>query len=102
MNYRIVPSPDAETDFTSVSWWYQQIDPNLVSRFMEESRAILARIAQFPHQFPLVNGVVRRARLKRFPYGIYYSLKSKEAKIIAILHQRRSDDVWRRRSHGDN
>ena len=100
MNYLIVPSPDAEADFTSASWWYQQIDPNLVSRFMVESRATLARIAQFPYQFPLVNGTIRRARLKRFPYGIYYSLRSNEAKIIAVLHQRRSDDVWRQRSHG--
>ena len=100
MNYRIVPSPDAEADFTLASWWYQQIDPNLASRFMVESRAKLSRIAQFPYQFPLVNGAVHRALLKRFPYGIYYSLKSQEAKIIAILHQRRSDDVWKQRSHG--
>jgi toxin ParE1/3/4 len=100
MNYRIVPSPDAEADFTSVSWWYQQIDPKLVSRLMVESRAILARIAQFPYQFPLVNGTIRRAPLKRFPYAIYYSLKSTEAKILAVLHQRRSDDAWRQRSHG--
>ena len=98
MNYLIVPSPDAEADFTSASWWYQQIDPNLVSRFMVESRATLARIAQFPYQFPLVNGTIRRALLKRFPYGIYYSLDHDEVSVTAILHQRRSDDIWNHRS----
>ena len=98
MNYRIVPSPDAEADFTLASWWYQQIDPNLASRFMVESRAKLARIAQFPYQFPLVNGAVHRALLKRFPYAIYYSLEHDEVSITAILHQRRSDDIWKKRS----
>jgi len=98
MNYLIVPSPGAEADFTLTSWWYQQIEPNLASRFMVESRAKLTRIAQFPYQFPLVNGTVRRALLKRFPYGIYYSLDHDEVSITAILHQRRSDDIWKRRS----
>jgi plasmid stabilization system protein ParE len=98
MKYCIVPSPDAEADFTLASWWYQQIDPNLASRFMVESRAKLARIAQFPYQFQLVNGAVRRARLKRFPYGIYYSIDHDEVFITAILHLRRSDDIWKQRS----
>lgn len=98
MNYRIVPSPDAEADARSASWWYKQIDPNLASRFAVESRATVARISQFPYQFPLVNGTVRRALLKRFPYAIYYSLKSDEAKIMTVLHQRRSDVIWKQRS----
>ena len=98
MNYRIVPSPDAEADFTSASWWYQQIDPNLVSRFIVESRATLARMAQFPYQFALVNGTIRRARLKRFPNGIYYSIDHDEVFITAIPHLRRSDDIWKQRS----
>lgn len=99
MNYRIVLTPDADADIGSAFSWYQSIDPNIASRFMSEGRTTMVRILQFPYIFPLVNGAVRRARLKRFPYGIYYSLKSKEAKILAILHQRRSDDVWRQRSH---
>jgi plasmid stabilization system protein ParE len=99
MNYRIVLTPDADADIGSIFSWYQNIDPDLAARFMSEGRTTMVRIPQFPYGFPLVNGAVRRARLKRFPYGIYYSLRLNEAKIIAILHQRRSDEVWRQRSH---
>ena len=101
MKYSIVLTPDADEDIGSIFSWYHRIDPNLAFRFVWEGRTATARIARFPYQFALVNGAVRRARLKRFPYGIYYYLKSKEAKIIAILHERRSDDVWRQRSHRD-
>jgi len=63
MKYRIVPSPDAEADVTSASWWYQNIDLNLATRFVAEGRATIASITRFPYRFPLVNGTVRRARL---------------------------------------
>ena len=69
MRYRIVPSSDAEADVTSVSWWYQRIDPNLTSRFIGEVRATVRRIAQFPYRFQLVNGAARQARLARGGVG---------------------------------
>jgi plasmid stabilization system protein ParE len=70
----------------------------LAFQFWLESRTLGLRIAQFPYQFSLLNGTVRRARLKRFPYAMYYQLESEMAFVIAVLHQRRSDDVWRQRS----
>jgi plasmid stabilization system protein ParE len=99
MKYRIVPSSDAEADVISASWWYRRIAPNLAARFVAEGRATLRRIAQFPSRFPLVNGSVRRALLTRFPYAIYYSLNYDEVFLIAVLHQRRSDSIWKQRSH---
>jgi plasmid stabilization system protein ParE len=99
MKYRIVLTPDADADRLDLSW-YHRIDPNLAFRFVSEGRTTMARIAQFPYRFPLVNGAVRKARLKRFPYGIYYSLDHDEVFITAILHQSRSDNIWRQRSHG--
>src|SRR5215218_363169 len=100
MNYRIVLSPDAKADVHSARQWYRRIDPNLAFQFSSEGRTAVDRIAQFPFQFPLVNGAVRRALLKRFPYAIYYHFDSDKASVIAVLHQRRSDAVWRQRSHG--
>ena len=98
MKYRIVPSPDAEADVTSASWWYHNIDPNLATRFVADGRATVASLAQFPYRFRLVNGTVRRARMRRFPYAVYYAVKGHEVLITAVLHQRRSDGVWKQRS----
>jgi len=77
MNYHIVLSLDAKADIRSARWWYRRIDPDLARRFSLEGRTTVRRIAQFPYQFPLINGIVRQALLKRFPYAMYYRLYSK-------------------------
>ena len=98
MNYHIVLSPDARADIRSVRRWYLRIDRELAHRFSLEGRTTVRRIAQFPYQFPLVNGTVRQALLKRFPYAMYYHLYSKLVFVIAVVHQRRSDAIWKQRS----
>src|SRR5215470_17632992 len=98
MKYQVVFSPGATMDVCSVRLWYRRIDPNLAAQFWLESRTTARRIAQFPYQFLLVNGTIRRASLKRFPYAMYYHLKSNLVLIFAVIHERRSDAVWRQRS----
>src|SRR5215208_3635074 len=97
MNYLIVLSPDAKADIRSVRRWYRRIDPNLAFQFSLEGRSAVRRIAQFPYRFSLVNGTVRRATMNRFPYAMYYRLDSDKASVFAVLHQRRSDAIWRQR-----
>jgi plasmid stabilization system protein ParE len=100
MKYRIATSRGAEADIDSVGLWYELTDLQLALRFLSETNATVERIRQFPYAFPLLNGAVRRATLKRFPYFVYYSVSNNEVFIITILHQRRSETVWRNRSHG--
>src|ERR1044071_8176796 len=94
MNHRIVLSPDAQADFISAVWWYQQIDPKLATRFTREALATLHRIARYPYSYALIEGTVRRGRLKRFPYLIHYSLDMDGISVIAVTHERQADNVW--------
>jgi plasmid stabilization system protein ParE len=94
MKYRSVLSPGAKADIRSAVRWYQRIDLNLAFRFTREVLAIRRRIEQFPFQFPSFRGTTRRALLKRFPYSIHYYLNAGEASVIAVIHQRRSDNIW--------
>jgi len=100
MNIRVILSPDAKADISSTIEWYHRADPNLASRFEKETFTTLHRIGQFPYGFPVMNGTVRQALLKRFPYAVYYSLGSKNAWVTALLHQRRSDSAWIIRGNG--
>lgn len=75
--------------------WYRRIDSNLARRFSLEGRTIVRRIAQFPNQFPRVDGTLRQALLRRFPYAMYYRLHSKLVIVVAVVHQRRSDAIWK-------
>ena len=102
MNYRVILSPDAKADISSAVRWYQRRDPKLAFSFMLEVLAIRRRISQYPYQFPLINGKVRRALLKGFPYSVYYSLDNRTISVIAVLHQRRANTLWLERGNGRN
>jgi len=103
MSYRIILSPDAKADISSAVRWYQRRDLNVAFRFTLETLAVLRRIKRFPYQYPHVKGSIRRARLKRFPYYIYYALnKEGGALVFAVLHQRRSPSIWMDRGNGLN
>jgi plasmid stabilization system protein ParE len=82
----------------SVRRWYHNIDRNLAHRFSLEARTKVRRIVQFPYQFPRVNGTLRQALLNRFPYAMYYRLHAKLVIVVAVVHQRRSEAIWRQRS----
>jgi plasmid stabilization system protein ParE len=97
---RIILSPDAKADIRSTIRWYRRTDPNLALRFKLDARAILRRIARFPYQFPLAEGTLRRARLKQFPYAIYFSLKNSDVRVKSVVHERRADSVWKSRGNG--
>jgi plasmid stabilization system protein ParE len=94
MYRRIILSPDAEADIASAIAWYRRIELSLGSRFKTDTHATLRRIARFPYQFPLIEGAIRRVRLKLFPYAILYSLEKEGVYVKAVVHERRADNVW--------
>lgn len=40
---------------------------------------------------------IRRARLKRFPYGLFFRLVDDDIFVIACFHANRDPKVWRER-----
>lgn len=99
MKYRSVLSPGAKAEIRSAARWYQRIDPNLAFRFRQETFATLRRIEKSPYHFRIVDGKTRRALLKHFPYSIFFTLKKHGPFVIAVVHQRRSDTIWRDRTN---
>ena len=89
MRYHVILSPDAEEDIESGVRWYVQKDISLGPRFRVEAKAALARLARNPYQYPVIDKLVRRALMNRFPYGIYFTVRPAEVLVITISHQRR-------------
>jgi len=91
MKYTIVLSPGANADIESVVRWYLKIDPNLAFRFLMETNKVLQRIRRMPYAFASRAGASRRARLKRFPYYVHYSVAMNVVTVKAIVHERRGN-----------
>ncbi len=64
---RIIFTPAAQADLNSALDWYDAHAPHVVPQFRNTLRAILARIAENPKQFPPEYRQTRRALLRRFP-----------------------------------
>lgn len=70
MNRSAVLTAEAEADLTDAAGWYENIRPGLGFRLIDQVRATVARIDFMPEGFAKVHGDIRRARVKRFPYGV--------------------------------
>lgn len=89
---RVVLTPHAVSDVEEASAYYAGIDAKLGTRFAEDIDAAIERILMFPSGAPAVEGfdTLRRARMRRFPYGIFYQqTPAGDLLVVRVLHSRR-------------
>ncbi len=80
--------PEAEQDLQDAVGWYEAQRPGLGAELWREIRVALGRIDERPNLYRRVNGEVRRALVRRFPYAIYYLSDGTDVAVYAVLHQR--------------
>ena len=99
MSYRLRIRLAAEADVAEAAQWYDQRQPGLGEKFIREVDQAIARVLENPLAFPVIlrRHEVRRVLTKRFPYRIFFSLKSEEVVVHAVLHGRRDDRHWKDR-----
>jgi len=70
---------------------YHAIGEDLEYRFLDQLDRVTNRLIAFPKGAPPVDGFpgVRRARMRRFPYGVFYRLDGDDILILRVLHTRR-------------
>jgi plasmid stabilization system protein ParE len=73
--------------------WYESQRENLGVELAVEIGATLHTISQHPVRYPLVRGEVRRALLRRFPYGIHYINETGRVVVFAVFHVKRNPSV---------
>lgn len=76
---------------TALDYYEEEGGPHLADRFEMEFRACLRAIKAGPKQFSLyhVNPILRRVRLKSFPYLIVYREQSDVIRVTLLKHERR-------------
>ena len=95
--YRLIINPFAEKDLQVSIDWYNHQKENLGDDFILEVENILLKIHDNPLQFPKVKGKIRRAVLKRFPFGVYFFIRKDIINIFAIFHFSRNPQIWKQR-----
>ncbi|MBU6372175.1 MAG: type II toxin-antitoxin system RelE/ParE family toxin [Alphaproteobacteria bacterium] len=96
MKVRLLAAAAAELD-EAVAWYAAQ-SPGLERAFLDQVREAGRRVVRHPQAWHLLDPAgIRRIRLRRFPYGLIYTVTDDEVLVLAIAHLRRRPTYWRSR-----
>jgi plasmid stabilization system protein ParE len=90
--------PAAEDEFNRAIDYYEEIEPALGYDFALEVHATIQRSIEYPDAWPVLRGKMRRSLVRRFPYGIIYTMSENELQIIAVMNLHRLPDYWKKRA----
>ncbi len=97
MIYRIYLRPEAEAEISETAVWYAQRSTGLGTAFLDEVSKTLAVLEENPDQYPVAEGEIRKAVLRRFPYVVLFRARGDEVVVISCFHTRRDPTQWRNR-----
>jgi plasmid stabilization system protein ParE len=79
----------AELDVDDAYAWYESRSEGLGEAFIRSVDACFSRLRRHPEAYTIVHGRVRRARLHRFPYSVFYVIREDFIDVLAVYHARR-------------
>jgi hypothetical protein len=82
--------PDAAFDIEEAHQWYEKKRRGLGADFLVCVEATLERIRRSPESYPRVHLDLRRAVVRRFPYGVFYVIEVDEIVVVGLFHVRRN------------
>ena len=95
MTVRFLEVAQRELD-EAIAYYNSQV-PGLGDAYLVESVATIERIRRFPEAWQPLGEQVRRCRLRRFPYGLIYTVDEGNILIVAVAHTHRRPGYWRDR-----
>lgn len=91
---RVVVLPAARADLRDAPSWYERQFPGLGGRFRAAVDEQMQRLEDDPMRFPQVLEDIRRVRLNRFLYALFYRVAGDSVAGMACFHARREPLVW--------
>jgi toxin ParE1/3/4 len=90
-------TPDAQADVAYAVDYYNAQRLDLGYEFLDEVERVTSLIRESPLLFTLVDPPIRRALLRRFPYGAFYvpSISDDADVVVAVVDLRQDPDVIR-------
>jgi len=84
-------------DLFHAAKWYEKQETGMGHKFLRSADSTLASIQEHPQLFAKNFKNIRSARIRRFPYNLYFSEDPDEIVVLALWHTSRRPGGWRRR-----
>jgi plasmid stabilization system protein ParE len=98
MTHKILLRPESEADLLEAVTYYEENLKGLGTDFINSIETTLQSISHQPESFPIVYKNVRRALIKKFPFGIHYIIENNIIIVLAVFHFSRDPKNWKRRT----
>jgi hypothetical protein len=90
--------PEAVNEINEAVDYFEEVESGFGFDFATEVHFAIERIMAFPKAWPLLENDIHRCLVRRFPYGIVYSVEKEIIIIIAVMHLHRNPDYWKHRT----
>jgi toxin ParE1/3/4 len=90
-------SSAAERDVLEAQRWYAMQAPGLDLAFRDQLDRTLSLIREHPAGFPVLHEKIRRANLRRFPFGVFYLQREDHIFVLGVIHHARDPRRWKSR-----
>jgi plasmid stabilization system protein ParE len=92
----VVLRPDAVVDLRAARDYYDAAGAGLGDEFATELDRLFERLTVFPRSAPVVADydAIRRAHMRRFPFGVFYQPVDDEIVVLRVIHTSRSPENW--------
>jgi plasmid stabilization system protein ParE len=90
-------TPAARAEILDAQDWYETQQAGLGVRFRGQLEIVVNRITENPYQFPAVFQDVHCARLRTFPYSLFFRIETDFSVVIACFHGSRDPQRWQQR-----
>ena len=91
----------ARAEYDDAIDWYEAKGAGLGRELEKEVDAVVGQIREFPEKFRHFRPRVRVARVRRFPYSIYFAEAGNVIGVLAVFHAKRNPRVLLRRLRGE-
>lgn len=96
MNYHF--HPEALHEYAEATQYYTEISPSIASAFVAQIEKGINQILLYPQAWQSIEEDVHRYLVKRFPFGIYYTIENTDSIVIqAVMHLSRKPGYWKAR-----
>lgn len=74
--------------------YFEREHPRLGAALIDAVEACVAEIVEFPEAGAILSGAVRRRLVRRFPYGVLYTIRPDHIRVLAVMHAKRRPMHW--------
>jgi len=90
--------PEAALELEEAVIYYEERQTGLGKRLNLEIKSTVQLIAAHSQAWIIIEHNIRRILVRRFPYGLLYSVVNDEIYIVAVMHLNREPNYWKNRT----